>query len=277
MAKLTPHERWKKHVLERFTAFELSSDFQSLRAEGMTILGRTALFTADEWGHPDWRKKRLLPEYRKWCDKCWEVGGKFGLASWTVTMACLLKGYSPENGNLVIESEWPAIRVVTRNQDSLFIEWLCYEARNLGLYVIQRTGPTETTMLNLELGPPQEPLSAASRPPRDCALHIRVEIPPNFPPEAASQLQKKGALLQQELLRRLGYAVPKRLRSSSLVSKAKQLKADKPRLTVKESLEVIDTTDPGHDISQDPVLLRRSKSRKYQVRRRIIKPYEQKP
>lgn len=277
MAKLSPAERWKKHVLEHFAALEMSGELVPLRTEGLAILGRTTLLTVDEWWHPDWRRKRSSPEYFKWSEKCDNVGRKFGLAAWTVSLACLLKDFEPSGSQLVLESEWPRISVVTENTDSLFLEWLCYETGHFGMPVILRTKQTEIPMIYMNPGPPQNPLTAASSPPRDSAFYTRIETPLNYPPEAAMQLQKKASQLRQELLRRLGYSVSKRLRSSPLVDKAKQLKANKKRLTEKESLEVIENLQPGHDMLDDLKLLQLSKSRKYKVRRRIVKPYEPNP
>jgi hypothetical protein len=145
------------------------------------------------------------------------------------------------------------------------------------MHVVLRTKQTETPMIYMNSGPPKNPLPTASRPPRDSAFYTRVETPPNYPPEAAMQLQKNASQLRQELLRRLGYNVSKRLRSSPLVDKAKQLKANKRKLTEKESLEVIEELYPGHDMSEEMKMLQLSKSRKYKVRRRIVKPYEPNP
>jgi hypothetical protein len=275
MPKITPDERWRRHVLERYTAFEMSGELIALRNEGLKILGRTSLYTGDEW-FQDRQKRDTSSEYSKWCEKCEMVGARFGIAPWTVQMACLIKGYSPDNNLFMVESNWPRIRVVTENTNELFLSWLCYEARNLGLYVIQKHGSSETTMIVIDLAPPLEPLTDSSRPPRDAAFHMRVETPAEYPPEAASDLQRAASNLGRELSRRLGYQSPRRLRSSELITTAKQLKADKSKLTEAESIEVVDNLYPNHEESEERKLLKRCRSQKNQVRQRIVKPYQHK-
>ena len=106
---------------------------------------------------------------------------------------------------------------------------------------------------------------------------IRLEIPPNFPSEAAQQMQQHAAALQRELLKQLGYPVAQRIRISRWTKYAKQLMAGKKRLTEQESLEVIDELHPQHDDSEDKQLLKLSRARKCKVRQRLVKPYEPKP
>ena len=274
MPKLTPDERWRRHVLERYTAFEMSGELVALRDEGLKILGRTSLYAGNEW-HQDVQKRDKSLEYPKWCEKCENVGARFGLAPWTVQAACLIKGYYPDK-LIVIESDWPQIRVVTENTNKLFLSWLCFEAQNLGLYVIQQHGSSETTMILTNLKPPLEPLNDTSRPPRAVAFHMRVETPTGYPPEAGKELQRRATNLERELSRRLGYQSPKRLRSSELIATAKKLKANKSKLTESESLEVVESLYPDHDISEERKLIKHSKSQKNQVRQRIVRPYQQK-
>jgi hypothetical protein len=278
VAKLTPVQRWRRYVLERFTALKLSGDLEPLRAEGLAILGRQHLLTGEEWSQPDYRKLRVSEKYQDWLRKCQAVATRFGLAPWTVEMACLLKDYSPETDPFVMESSWPKTSVVTENNDELFLNWLCHEASNLGLYVVLRQGSSETTIIYGEPMSPPEPLSASSRPPRDTVFQLRVETPPNYPPEAAGALQKTASNLGRELLRRLGYPSPRRLRTSILVTSAQKLRANKKRLTEEESAAVIDELNPDTDnLIEDRKLHRRIRSQKYLVRKRLVKPYEPKP
>lgn len=248
---------------------EMSGELTALRAEGLSIVGRTTQYTGEEWWQD--RKRRESPKYSKWGKKCEKLGAQFGLAPWTVQMACLIKGYSPEKENFIMETNWPKIRVVTDNADPLFLRWLCYEAQKLGLKVILKTAPLETSMITMDPAPPTEPLTDFSRPPGDNAFNMRVETPPDYPPEAAKNLHQMASNLGRELLRCLGYHSPKRLRSSPLMTVAKQLKADKSKLTEAESLQIVDDLYPEHDMSQDSKLLKRCKSQKNQVRQRITR------
>ena len=52
MAKLSPEERWRRHVLERITALKLSEELRLLRARGLSLMGRKRLYRGQQW-HQD--------------------------------------------------------------------------------------------------------------------------------------------------------------------------------------------------------------------------------
>jgi len=277
MGKIPPEERWKKHIMERFTALEQSRELKKLRAEGLVILKRKELFTAEEWWQT-FSQRAYSPQYRAWHERCKTLGERFGLAPWTVEMACLLKGYRPEEQPHVMEAVWPKVRVVTESTDPLFLTRLAYEAQRLGLYVVQCRGSVETTCLYAhsafiaDVEPPPMP---PSKPPLHSAFKIRVETPIMYPPEAANNLQKEAGQLFKELLRRLGYSFPQRLRNSRLVAMADQLRVADSQLRPGEIYDIIDATYGEEDwSSKDRQRRSTTKVRRHRMKKRLIKPRE---
>ncbi|MFC2039308.1 hypothetical protein ACFLST_00750 [Chloroflexota bacterium] len=196
-----------------------------------------------------------------------------------MTMACLLKGYRPEKDLLVAEIEWPRVRLVTESTDTQFLARLSYEAQRLGLYVVQRQGSVETTCLYADpvhiadLEPPPLP---PSRPPLQSVFKLRVETPIGYPPEAARELQKEVGRLAREILQRLGYSVPQRLRNSSLVSLADDLKAGQGPLPSGGIWDIIDELHPDvSEFSEEHQRKRESiKSRRHKLRKRLVDRYK---
>jgi hypothetical protein len=226
VAKLIPKERWQKHISERVDALKISRDFIRLRRKGLKFLGRSKLLKAAEW-LPSWKGVMGSEEYLNWYQDCTRVGERFGLAPWTVEMACLLKGYRPEKQPLVAEVLWPRIRVVTNNTNDLFLRHLCHHAHSLGLRVVRGEDFTGDTGLYFNPPLPADILTPASKPPIQSAFAMRVEWPPRYPPEAARQIQKGASDMGKQLL--LGYKVPKRLRSSPTTAEARKYKLDRTR------------------------------------------------
>lgn len=279
MGKRLPQERWNQHISERFTALKVSGELEKLRAKGLAILGRKKLLSSKEWWE-SFRDRTSSQKYLEWHNECKQIGDRFGLAPWTVELACLLKGFKPEESGLVMEAQWPRVRIVTENTDSLFLRWLSYEAQKLGLYVVQRQGSVETTLLYLEPGPPTEQLTS-QKPPRDTAFYIRTETPIVYPPEAKNQLNKQADQLYRELLRHLGYPTRQRLRSSHLVCMADKLRVDDEKLECGGIYHIMDEIyGPVDDLSNEELAntdaQRRSttKTRRHRVQKRLIKPYE---
>ena len=134
MPKSVPLERWQEHILERIKALRLPGKLKSLRRRGLAILHRRKLFTNEEWWL-SFSQRATSPEYLNWCKECEAVADEFGLVVWVVTMMCLLKGYHPERdiGIMVVERDWPRIRVATNSTNPLFLKSLSREARLLGL------------------------------------------------------------------------------------------------------------------------------------------------
>jgi len=242
MSKITPEERWRKHIMERYEAFKLSGELRKLRAEGLKILRRKKLYTSEEW-NDTFRQRAYSHEFRTWYEKCETIGERFGLARWTIEMACLLKGYKPERMPFVLESEWPRIRIVTENTDPVFLTRLAYETQRLGLHVIQRQGSVEATYIFTNpvpimfLEPPPLPTNL---PPLNNAFHIRVEVPVGYPPEGTAKLNKKAGQIAKEVLKCLGYSISQRLRTSNLASKASDLKIGEGKLQSGEIYNIID-------------------------------------
>jgi hypothetical protein len=273
MGKRTPSERWAAHIRERYIAFKLSPEFKRLRRHGLSAIGRKKLLSAGEWwqSSPDWPRS---DEYLKWHDECKQVGEKFGLASWTVEMACLLRGYNLEAQPHVMEARWPMVRIVTEGDDPLFLQWLCYHAWTLGLHVIHRSGSLNTVLLRIPFPEcPQEELTDARRPPKDKAIYVRVEYPAGFPSEARQQYDKEVSELERELLKRLGYPAPRRLRASKMASQAKKLKVWKKPLNRRGLYEIVAKTYPLDTADKDQVRTRTVKSRRYRLSKRLIEPF----
>jgi len=261
MARVSPEDRWLRHTLERFAALRQSGELSRLRKEGLTILGRKKRFTPEEW-FKSFSERASCPEYRAWHTKCEVAGKRFGLAPWMVVCSCLVSRYDPGEQPFVVEAQWPRIRVVTENTNPLFLQWLSYEAHRLGLYVIQRQGSIEATILSIT--PPDSALPPSQKPPRDSAFIMRVETPPGYPPEAAQKLQKKGSRLAKELLRRLGY----------LIAIADKLRVSDSQLARGEAYNLIDVIYKTDDLSQDQKKRNIVASRRHKLKKRLIKQYK---
>ena len=282
MGKLRPEERWAEHVKERLIAFKVSKDFRRLRRKGLSIIGRNKVLTALEYWK-GWSQWLSLPEYREWRDECARLGERFGLGVWTVEALCLLRDYRPDRSSLVAEIEWPRVRVVTRRDDPLFLQWLGYHAQSLGnraeslrVYVVRRQGSFESTQLYLDYPiPPATELPPSRLPPRHTAFHMRVETPPGFPPEARAGLEKQAAELERELLRKLGYrGIPQRLRSSPLVKKARKLKLSTGKLPRWGLYEIATRTERERTAAEDRERIKTMKTQRHRARERLIKPYQ---
>lgn len=277
MSKLAPEELWRKHTLERFEAFIQSGALEKLSEEGLAACGRRESFTSLEWARSPMRERYLSSRYMEWYHKCETVARKFGLANWTVVCSCLISDYQPDKGPFPVESKWPQIRVVTESTDSQFLARLAYEAQLRGLYVIARLGSVETTQLFLSPIPimnVEPPTMPSSMPPPDNAFYMRIETPVGYPPQAAKKLNQAAGRLAKDILIALGYSTPKRLRISSLVSKADNLRISQNRLPKRGLYEIVaDTFDEG-SISEDEQRRKTVKTQRHRLRKRLIKPYE---
>lgn len=206
------------------------------------------------------------------------VAQKFGLAVWTVVSACLISGYQPDKAGLVVESQWPQIRVITESTDTQFLARLAYEAQLRGLYVIARQGSVETTQLFLNpipiinMEPPPIP---SSMPSMGNAFYMRVETPVGYPPQAAGKLHKAASQLEKDILIALGYSIPKRLRTSRMVSKADDLRIAEDQLPRRGLYEIVADTFDESDITEDERRRRTVKTQRYRLRKRLVKPHSQ--
>ncbi|MFC1904785.1 hypothetical protein ACFLXT_03365 [Chloroflexota bacterium] len=277
MSKLAPEDLWRRHTLERFEAFKQSGKLEELRKEGLAACGRKKRFTSLEWFKSPMRKRYSSPRYMEWYHKCEAVAQRFGLAPWTVVSACLISGYQPDKAGLVVESEWPQIRVITESTDDQFLARSAYEAQLRGLYAISRQGSVETTRLFLNPVPisyMEPPPIPSSMPPPASAFHMRVETPVGYSPEAAKKLQKAANELGKDILTALGYSIPKRLRTSRLVSKADDLRIAENRLPRRGLYEIVADTFDESSVSEDEQRRKTVKTQRYRLRKRLIKPYE---
>lgn len=268
MPKRRPEKRWNEHVSERYQAFLASKEFLALRRKGLEALSRRKLLTPEEWSKLTWETLES-PTFGTFRKECRTTGERFGLNQWTVEMACLLKGYRPQEPGLVVEAKWPDVRIVTKAEDDLFLRWIMYEAWNLGLHVIRRVGSTEVVLIEAPFpSRPEEPLTEARRPAPESAFYVRVETPPLYPPEAAAELHRSAGQAGRELLRRLGYTAPKRLRSSKLLGRTEELRIRKNQLGRRESGDIAEDIY-GEGAATDQALRKRVKDSRYKLKRRL--------
>ncbi len=269
MPKVPPEERWKRDGRERYEAFRRCQDLPRLRRRGLAVLGRQHLLSSEDWW--DTSKAALRSEaYRHFQRECRETGDRFGLAQWTVEMACLLVDYDPDREPHVLEAEWPGLRVVTEFNDDLFLSWLLYEARQIGLHVDYQQGSVRMPIICVPFPvQPEKRLSLDRRPPRARAFQVLPKIPPGYPPEAAAQLGRKAAQLQRELARRLGYNVPQRMRGSALAARASELRIGEEPLPPGGVYEIMDDVYEHQDLGQDQKRRGRVKSQRHRVKKRF--------
>lgn len=223
-------------------------------------------------------------EYRAWYEKCNIEGQRFGIAPEAVAWTCLLKNYRAEN--LLLPFQWPSMRVITESTDERFVTWLTFHARKLGLYVVQRLGSVEVTQVfinPLPMAVMPAPPTPSSLPPLHSAFHMRLDFPVDYPPKAAGQMGKNAGLLAKRLLRSLGYPGFQRIRLSSLLSQAETLDVKKQRLPRRKLYEIVAKMAPEKELEGDITNIsgendrkktRVLKSRKHQLRKRLLKPYD---
>jgi hypothetical protein len=270
MAKLKPEERWNRLLLERFQAFRITGELKRLRAEGLKILGRKTLLTALEF------KKLPVREvsYLNWAGKCDVAAKRFGLAPWTVRMACLLEDYDPVNSYFPVGAQWPSIRVITVNTNSCFLRHLSYHAWSFGVRVYTERNGLKSGIISSAPEPPDHPLQAPDRPTRDEAFTIELRFPPNYPPEAAQNLSREACEFGRELLRRLGYRAAQRLRATRLLAQTDALKVNEFPLHSGDTYNIIDKMWPDEDLGRDQQRRKLVHSRRHGIRKRLTEPYK---
>jgi len=133
-------------------------------------------------------------------------------------------------------------RKLPLHKDQIFLKQLFYHVRELGIPVyVQESGhKTAPIFLNHEFVP--SPLPNSHKPSIHDVFTVELEFPPIFPPEARQQIAKDTDDIKRELLKRLGYRVPKRLRTTTLISKASRLRLNKSRLAKRELYEIVAET-----------------------------------
>ena len=284
MPKSTPQGRWDADIRERYEAFAHSSELRRLRKKGLAIFGRRRMFTSEEW----WKESRgftwTTDGFQDFDRECQRVGERFGLNRWTITMACLIKGYDHQRSVYPLESDWAKIRVVTESKDGEFIHWLVYLAKFVYLsghwttsklnfpqpQVVQEDGSQLTPVIFIPIvSRPEKDLVPDRLPPRVSAFRIQAEFPPNYPPDAAAELGRRAMRFERELARRLGYKVPKRMRSSPLATKASSLLLKQQRLPRRGIYDLMDKTYGELEGSQERTLKNRIKSQRNRVQKRF--------
>ena len=123
-----------------------------------------------------------------------------------VVWTCLLKNFRAEN--VTVPFRTPSMRVITESTDERFVVWLTFQARILGLYVVQRLGSVEVTQVYINPLPMSAmplPPRPSSLPPLHSAFHIRLDFPVDYPSKATDAMRKKAGLLAKQLLKSVGY------------------------------------------------------------------------
>ncbi len=270
MAKIDPRERWSRYIIERIKALKLSGKIEPLRAKGLAAVNRNEQYSEEEWWQ-SFQQRAKSPDFLKWYEECETIANEFDLAPWVVSTMCLLNGYKPETdvGFMAMERHCPRIRMVTESTNIEYLRILSYEAHQLGLYVVQRLHGVETTLLNFDLS---TTFSTPGKPNKGDTFKIEVEIPVGYPPEAASQLQKEASRLARELARCMGQRIPKRLRTSQLVTMSEVLEVGKGPLPRGEIYDIVDKMYPDGDLSKDQQRRKLTASRRHKVRKRLLDP-----
>jgi len=277
MTKLTPVERWDRRNLERIEAFRLSGELSKLRASGLAALNRRKMYSFQEWWD-DFTKRATSQTYLRWYYiECTPIAERFGLSAMTVSTICFLKGYRPgkDVGLMVMEADWPKVRLVTNSTNDDFINKLSYEAQQFGMYVISEGRAIHPLVPNLTAnGNNNHPNIPHDRSQIRDRFSVRVETPVEYPPEAAAELQRTANQIAKEIARRIGYSIPKRLRTSKLVPMSKDLKMTKRRLPSGGSYDIVDHLYQGDDWEEQQRRRKLVSSRRYKVQQRLVKPYE---
>ena len=208
-----------------------------------------------------------------WNKECEKVAEHFGLAPWTVKIACLLRDYDPTRSPFPLGANWPSIRIITKHKEPIFLKQLFYHVRELGapVYVQESGHKTAPIFLDYEFVP--SPLPNSHKPSIHDVFTVELEFPPIFPPEARQQIAKDTDDIKRELLKRLGYRVPKRLRTTTLISKASSLRLNKSRLAKRELYEIVAETSRYGTEEKDEQRGKTVKSRRHFLKKRLIEPY----
>ena len=136
--------------------------------------------------------------------------------------------------------------------------------------VVQKNGSQTTPLLFIPVVTrPDKDLIPDRLPPRASAFLMQAEFPPNYPPDAAAELGRRAMRFERELARRLGYQVPKRMRTSPLTAKASSLGLKQQRLPRRGIYELVDKTYGELEASQEQTARNLIKSQRNRVQRRL--------
>ena len=170
----------------------------------------------------------------------------------------------------VLEAAWPETKIVTESRDDLFLQWLMHEAWKMRLLVtLQRGSEAIPIIASPQPEEPDQKLSEDNRPPLLTAFRVAVEVPMNYPPEAAADAARQAANLQRKMARRLGYDVPHRMRQSSLTSKASILRAGEANLEPGAIYDMVDEIYGEQPPAEDQRLRNRVKNQRHRVMKRL--------
>lgn len=268
MPKQAPYGRWKQYLLGRYAEFKSSRDFKRLRRRGLRVLGRTRLLPPPSFADKSASELLGSEAGRAFLEECRVIGERYGLAQWVVKQSCLHSRYRLPSDVFPIGEQWESVRIVTRVGDEPYLSWLLHEAWQLGLHVMLQSGSSGTVLFAVPFPEkPGEPLSRSSRPPRDGAFTVRVETPPMYPPEAAAELHRSVQQAARQLLRRLGYKAPDRLRTPSWIAQASKLRLGKDRLGRRETGEIAEGMY-GKEAGGDPKKRKRVRDLRYKAKQR---------
>ena len=261
--KITAQERWQRDIRQRFKLFSGSGELNRLKRKGLGVIGRSKKMTSEELLAEETKGRRMRsPEYLAFRQECVAVGGRFGLNGAAVEMACLLLRYKPYRLPYIQEAQWPRLLVVTTINDEVFIRWLHHHAWGalaawgktplLEPVVVKQEGFQRVPVV-LPLAPPhaEEPTRPSPLPPVGCAFHVSLDIPLEYPPEAAAELGRASTQYGRELARRMGYGMPHRLRGSGLLRNAPKLRLDEEVLEPNEIGKMVDAIYGELDLDGD--------------------------
>ena len=91
-------------------------------------------------------------------------------------------------------------------------------------------------------------------------------MPPTYPPEAAVEFQRRALGDVKELLRNLGYRIPRRMRQSTASQHPSKLRLDKPKLAPREIGEIAEDVF-GEGAALDRGLRRHISNARYRLRK----------
>ena len=93
--------------------------------------------------------------------------------------------------------------------------------------------------------------------------------------DEVGKLHKAASQLEKDILIALGYSIPKRLRTSRMVSKADDLRIAEDQLPRRGLYEIVADTFDESDITEDERRRRTVKTQRYRLRKRLVKPHSQ--
>jgi hypothetical protein len=277
MSKLTPSQKWDNIISSRLTALRTDEGFRSLCKSALNSLGRKRRHGSVEDWRVDFRNRAISSSYQEWLNGvCKPVADKFGIDEQVVSMLCLVKNFDPEKDfrPFVLEATPAKVYVVTKSADEQILRKLAYESfTRLGLPLIQETNSGEIRHTI------KEALDPNSLPelPRDKKLsirtlfRIRIELPSGFPPDMANAVTKYALSVDRLLRERLGYSLPKRLRTSKYAKHAEKYKVAKRKLDRGESYDIIDNLYGGEDALGKDMALDKKRRLKVNVTRHRLK------